>query len=268
MANQPLIEMDPRALRRLRDEYRDLSDRSFGKALQKGVNDCLDIATTKMQRVFETEIEGGPTRWTQVQPGQKKGSVVAKKGFFAANANGEVEGRIFVMPNQSRYLKYMLGEARLRRPGDVGIAEKYNFIPMDDESDDLEDQGIKITQHGNMPRNSLRKFVRRVSAPPPAPGARKRRKRYKDIFFGRLGSRANPKGPLGFRQRPDPMPGIRQRNTLLILAAKASRYPKDYLVPGWNRAVRLAADELPRLVSGHLATERQRASGGSSSGTP
>ncbi|SMC58250.1 hypothetical protein SAMN06297251_10462 [Fulvimarina manganoxydans] len=254
-----LIEIDPRHLARVREQYRDLGEQAFGKALQKSVNEVLDIATVKIGQAFEREIEGGPVPFTRVQPRTKKGSVIALKGFYAAQS-GEVLGKVVVRPMQAAYLKYHLGDEMVRRPGDAGVAEEYNYIPSDVAA--LErGQGVRLTAQGNLPKNSLKKLIKRANAT-------KKSKKHRPLYFGRLGTPANPVGPLGFWQTPERPAGFKGRvkKELLIHAAKESKYPRAFLLPHWNRAVEEASTHLPRLLDEYLALERTRASGSGSGG--
>ncbi|WP_279483996.1 hypothetical protein, partial [Aureimonas sp. SK2] len=205
-------------------------------------------ANERLKRVFETEIDGGPAEFTKIRPGQKNSAVVNNP---AAKKTGTdiLRSSIRTQRTQSSYLKFALGDDDEREAGDVGVAERWNFVPHEEPLKTY--QGISLDQHGNLPRNALATLSRRSQRQTGkrAPyGSRKDRPYREDVFFGNSGR----KDTIGFWQRNDDNAHNRSP-TLLVLAVPRSTYDDEKLQKGWNASVQEAMDDLPKTVQRRLA---------------
>lgn len=263
-----------RALDRLPDQV--------GRAVQEALNATAVSAQRRVGRAFDAEIEDGPTPFTKVRPGSKTSSVLARDRRYRRTSDPEASTA--VQKKQSSYLKYMLDESDgVREPGEVGAAEKFNFVPVLKNVDLLSKLGVTPTR-GNLPRGALRKLFRRAEsmkarvererragkseADLTKLGRRLRRKRAKEreaaaldpgttmqeIFFGV--PRGQPSRQRGFWVRPRRRPGsvdVKKKITLIVSARPRSRYTKDYLTDDWNKAHVGAAKQVHRRAEVALA---------------
>ena len=241
--------IDISGLEDLEARFAALGKYRFADALQEAVNELADIAIGDLAGRFDRNIEGGPAAFTKIKPGKGSSSVIAKKRSGAKR--GVAEASIVVRPKQSAYLKYMLGEDDRREPGDVGIATRHNYIPIETN---LADLGIKLTKQGGLPRNALAKLLAMSKEGKVGPAVRRRGDKGRFLatgdgdqtlgapFFGRPRKKDGSLGTLGWWLRGT----HRGDKTLpLALAIPVSDYSrKDYLVPSWNRSVDLASSKL------------------------
>ncbi|GGD26011.1 hypothetical protein [Aureimonas glaciei] len=280
MARDGLVGIDAGELRRFQRGF-ERAGADFPDVVRRSLNDVARDASERMKTVFEREIEGGPSRFSQVKPGARSGSVIsnfARKG----GSLGDLESSIAVNRLQSTYLKYSLGEETVRELGDAGAASEFNFL-FSGTRRQANSFGLSPDAHGNLPRNSLRKLVRAAQsqrARDKANVAKKAQKQGRDVQEGefealRAGRKAKGKtrrvdqrvgaaqgsnvffgtlrrgrGAVGFWQRPDDR---KDKPTLLVLGVKRSTYRSDKLLRGWNRAVLAASEELPRSLQKRLA---------------
>lgn len=243
------VEILERTLADLADDLQELGEQAFERLWRGTLTDVAEDANTRLARVFETEIEGGPVDFSRIRPGQKNSSVVNNKASFRSGTD-ILRSSIRVQRDQANYLRFALGEDDERRPGEVGAAEKFNFIPVADKLRGR--QGIEVDAHGNMPRNSLATLARRSqrSSGPRAPYGSKAEGRggRHDIYFGKSGR----KSTMGFWQRNDDQKYDRSPD-LLVLAVPRSDYDDTRLQDGWNRSVDDAMKDLPKKLQKRLA---------------
>lgn len=240
------VEIQPRTLRDLAGDLDDLSERSLKRVLYGSLDDVSEDANRRLSRVFDRQIEGGPTDFTRILPGSKTSSVVNNR---AQRSGRRILSTLQVQRRQSTYLKYALGDEADRDAGDVGAAEAHVFVPNEDNLS--KSQGIRLTGEGNMPRNALKTLVKR-SKPRGLTKTGKRRKpgRFGGVFFGKAGRGST----MGFWQRSANDGEEKNRApSLLVLAVPRARYDDDNLQRGWNKAVGDAMDEIPSIVRKRLA---------------
>ena len=128
----------------------------FGGAIQGALNSTAVDAQTETGKRFESAIQGGPSKFTEVRPGSRRSSIVARDRRFRAGR--EPEASTAVQRIQSSYLKYMLDESTgERKPGDVGAANVFNFIPT---VDGMSRMGLRLTAQGNFPRSTLKRLFK------------------------------------------------------------------------------------------------------------
>ncbi len=165
---------------------------AFGPNAQAAPNEVAASALKRLQPVFETVIEQ-PVASTAIKPTGRSSSVVRDRGRWA-DGDAEIASQVRVSDLQSRYLKYQLGEEDTRLPGDAGVASEWNFIPMRDADDALEEQGAMVRNGQNLGRGLLRRLFRRAEqqrAKIRTAWAAGRRVsmtgslRYRQLFFGR-----------------------------------------------------------------------------------
>ncbi|WP_062234670.1 hypothetical protein [Aureimonas sp. N4] len=271
MPPRDLVSIRSRDLDHLARRYRELNV-DFGKSMQGALNEVATSSTKRMKDRFESDIDGGPTKWTAIKPGSTSGSVVTRKGTYDPAASA-ISSKIEVSPNQSRYLKYLLGVERERRAGDTGAADEWNFIPVADAYPYLDEQGVDPVYGQNLRQKTISRLMKRAAAQQKKLDEYRARGkpvqdtgplRFGRIFFGRVGRTT------GFFERPVGRP---KDLKLLILAQKVSRYDRSdgYLVPAWNDSVLAAARTLPfrmeRRLNEALAA-RGGGAGGSGAGGP
>ncbi|KTR06886.1 hypothetical protein NS365_05480 [Aureimonas ureilytica] len=277
-----VVSIDDREIRRAAKAYARLGE-SVPRAIRDSLSEIAVDAQERLRDRWQRDIEGGPARFSEIQPGGRKGAVLDRR----ARQDGDgITSSIAVNRLQSTYLKYSLGEERVRTPGDAGAASDYNFIWTGTRAA-MRGVGVTVDKHGNLPRNSLRKLIRastsqrdrdRANVKKRAAEAgreatdedfsafrQSRKARSKgeirrvdqrvgagsgsQIFFGRL--RRGGSGPVGFWQRPFDSEG-KGRPSLLVLGVERSTYRSDKLLDGWNESVMQAAEDLSRKLQKRL----------------
>lgn len=148
--------IDVSGLEDLRERAAYLGKYAWADALQEGMNELAEAAVDHLADDWDKAIEGGPVPFANVS--RKKSSAVravTRKGA----TKGIAEASVAVQPKQSAFLKYALGAADEREPGDVGAAEKYNFIPIPTTLKRVRGFRLKVTDEGNLPRRTQAKLV-------------------------------------------------------------------------------------------------------------
>ncbi|WP_139798131.1 hypothetical protein [Fulvimarina manganoxydans] len=262
-----IVEIDEDSVEAAAAAYEALGEKVFGQALQGALNDTAIDAQRQTGRRFKTAIEGGPSRFTEINPGSKRSSVFARDRKFRAGR--EPEAATAVQRLQSSYLKYMLDESDgVREPGDVGFAETYNYIPTEDGMRRL---GLSLTPQGTFKRRDLKRLFKQArtekrrreeyekagKTTEQADTLEKRLKTrrrnerdktgYDGLFFGKPNGRSSEK--TGFWLRLARREGQEKGGLKLVVwAAEKSRYPSLYLTPHWNDGHTHAASYLPMRV--------------------
>lgn len=255
-AGDPIISLE--GLDDLRERAAFLGKFAFADALQEAVNELADRGVEELSYRWSGAIEGGAVPFANVDPRSSRSAVKARKRSGATK--GVAEASVAVGKKQSAFLKFQLGEADKREPGDAGAASEANFIPVPETLSTI--LGIKVTKQGNLPRNALKKLValaREGRVGKTIQGrdmrgrytASKEGRRYGNVFYGTPRSKRGPqqKGKRtqvkGFWWRPDKDVA---RLRPLAFAVPVSRYPKQSLVPVWNDALTAAGADLPSVL--------------------
>ena len=267
----------------------------FSSSLIREVNiETMGLANSSIERMarpFAAAIEGGPVAFTRIRPGSKTSSVL--RGRPSKGADGVETHEIRVNRLQSGYLRHHLEDetgriAPVRRPGEVGVAERKNFIP---DAVNMRSEGHGgVTAEGNLHRRKLRTLFSRAQslkqrnqaqrerdrrrlarllnrdaddAELDAFRAERKRKRVRrkaggrsDIFYGV--PRGRKRSRLGFWQRPKEKTG---KLKPLVHAEDRSNYkPNGRLQGAWNVGVEAgtadADKRLEKAVERALARSR------------
>lgn len=245
-----IVTLDNRGIRRLERQFRELGETVLASALSGALNDIALDANRRMALAFERTIEGGPEAFTKINPGQRKSSVVERPGRPVAGAD-HVQSATAVQALQSTYLKYGLGERRERRPGDVGLADKTLFVPIEENLRKY--QGIDL-KRGNLPKGAVKKLLKRVAdTDKPAKRDRNGRPKPKKLKFGEVFyGQTRPGSPTGFWMRPSAEKTGSDRRPKLLLMAEDKQSTPGFLVPAWNRSVVEAAQGLDAAYEARL----------------
>ena len=267
----------------------------FSSSLVREVNiemmGLANAAIEKMASPFARAIEGGPVAFTKIRPGSKTSSVL--RGRPEKGSDGVETHQIRVNRLQSGYLRHHLEDdsgriAPIRRPGEVGVAERRNFIP--DEKNLASEGHGGVTAEGNLHRRKLKTLFSRAQTLKQRNEAQrerdrrrlarllnrdaddqeldafreeKKRKRVRrragsksDIFYGV--PRGRKRSRLGFWQRPAHKKG---RLKPLVHAEEKSDYkPNTKLQGAWNVGVEMGTSDadrrLERAVERALARSR------------
>jgi hypothetical protein len=179
----------------------------------------------------------------------------AIKSSFAALDSHSIslaEARVFWLDDQSAYAKYLFGDGeQIRKPGDIGPADKYIYVPIWANLSKYE--GITPKYGANLPRNTLKAFGRRagVTIAGERSGAAKTPRGKSGIFW------AERNGVRGFWSRERYMPVSVSGPRLpprapqpLVLAVEQTRHQPVLEAP-WQRVM---ADQW-ELFPGRLKKE-------------
>lgn len=144
-----VVSIDDREIRRAAWAYARL-----GESVPRAIRDSLfEVAVDAQERLrdrWQHDIEGGPARFTEISPGGRKGAVLDRR----ARQDGDgLTSSIAVNKLQSTYLKYAIGEERIRTPGDAGAADEYSFLWVGTRAA-LRGVGVTVDRHGNLPRTT------------------------------------------------------------------------------------------------------------------
>ena len=268
------------------DELARRLDRFSGSLVREVNIEVMGLANSSIEKMaspFARAIEGGPVAFTKIRPGSKTSSVL--RGRPSKGADGVETHEIRVNRIQSGYLRHHLEDetgriAPIRRPGEVGVAQRRNFIP---DAGNLASEGHGgVTSEGNLHRRKLktlfsraqtlkqrnaaqrerdRRRLARLLAQDPTKdeleafraskkrrGVRRRAGSTSDIFFGvpKGVSKRRRQRVLGFWQRPVKKTGSLK---LLVAAVPKSDYgPNDKLQIAWNTGVGLGTKDGDRKL--------------------
>jgi hypothetical protein len=265
--SENIIEIDRDSLRAAEAAFEALGERVFGQAIQGALNDTAIDAQRQTGKRFERAIEGGPSKFTKINPGSRRSAVLARDRKFRTGR--EPESSTAVQRIQSSYLKYMLDESDgEREPGDVGFSDAYNYIPT---AEGMSRLGLRLTPQGNFPRTTLKRLFKQartearrreeyakagktedqIGTLEKRLKTRRRKARDKTgddgIFFGKPNGRSKEK--VGFWLRLARREGQEKGGLKLVVwAADMSRYPKLYLTPHWNDGHMAAVSKYPMRV--------------------
>lgn len=211
---------------------------AIGRAHERGVTFALNgvakAARKRLEKVLEDHVDQ-PTPFTQkaifnsfVPPGQSD-----IRSF---------ESSVGVKDTQSAYLKYLLGyEQQQRRPGDIGPADAYIFVPIWGALQARE--GIKPLYGQNLPRNSLKRLFKKAgmtgagaAGAAPSTAKRKRKAKGPGVFWGAPTIKGQQQG-LGLWSRPERVNGVNHGAPLMLVAAAAKAQYSPVLQRHWDQAI-------------------------------
>ncbi|WP_417582885.1 hypothetical protein [Pelagibacterium sp.] len=261
MANFGLhISIDPRIIRTWEQRFeREIPD-TFARANKFVLDEVAKTAVNAFRRDAHKVIDR-PKAWTLR-------GIRYKRATYSSGDWSNSFSEIYMLPDQSAVLKYLMGE-RTRRPGDVGPSTDYIAVP---RWKSLGEIGIRPDKYGNMPSSTMGRLRREAGVvsgrehanTPSRKRATTQRKRtrkkanYGGVFFGEPVINGN-KGLPGFWMRPKRVKRAgrwvnESAPRLLIYAARETTH-QPILREFWEKNAARAGDDYSTLMSLELQSK-------------
>lgn len=257
------IEFDKKQVQRWQSRFESEIPGAFARAHKWTVDEIAKAAVTGFRQNAHRHIDR-PNAWTLR-------GIRYRRSTYSANWD-EATSAIYVLPDQSAVLKYLMGE-RVRKPGDVGPSRSYIAVP---RAGALAKVGVNLNKHGNMPASTMTRLRREAgvlpttTVPRPAKGKqarqaqahaasdtkiRRARKGDGGTFFGRptFGGKMQP---LGFYSRPTKVKKngkwVGSRNVLMLVYAAQETHHQPIMRRFWQDNAALAADDYAQIMGQEL----------------
>jgi hypothetical protein len=146
------------AVKRYSEAFEEYGTRAFPRAVQFALTGVSIDAADRFRKAMPAVLDR-PVPWVI------RGVASVKADLNVARLD-EVSSAIKIRPDQSAILKYQMGLTdQVRRPGDVGLAERDVWIPVPDNIRKV--TGTRL-QQGNVPSGTASAIKSRMAEKPPA----------------------------------------------------------------------------------------------------